>query len=146
MTAALPSISDSLTKPPLVSMWARESAEWLRLSPMTQTLPAGTTTSKSRDLGNLGGVDVLLVQRRAVDGELAAGVAADDVVAGEPDDALDQVLFGVVREQADERQPVLDDGERPGCVFSARPGQPALVSLNTTTSPRWRAIGSAPGG
>ena len=56
MTAALPSMSAMSTKPPLLSVWARESAEWFRLSPITQTLPSGTTTSKSRTWGTSAGL------------------------------------------------------------------------------------------
>ena len=122
-------------------MWARESAEWFRLSPMTQTLPSGTTTSKLRISGYLCRVDVRLVQRGPVDREPAVGVAADDVVPGQPDDALDEVLLGVVRQQAHECQAVLDPGERP-VGFSGVGGSQPLVSWKTTTSPRSRANGS----
>ncbi|KMK74194.1 hypothetical protein ACJ65_01030 [Kocuria rhizophila] len=51
ITKAVPTMSSSLTNWVPVSMWKRESAEALRWSPITKTLPSGTVTSKAKSEG-----------------------------------------------------------------------------------------------
>ena len=68
-------------------------------------------------------VDVRLGDRDAVDRELALGVAADHVVAGQADDPLDQVVVGVVGQQADEGQARRGSRRRACCAGSARSGR-----------------------
>ena len=75
---------------------------------------------KVADLRDFRGIDVGLVNRGPVNGQFTAGVTADNVVAREPDDTLDQVLFGVVGQEAYERQAVLDPGERSLCLGRGR--------------------------
>ncbi len=54
------------------------------------------------------GVEVVLVQGHAVDGDPALLVAALDPVAADADDPLDEVLLVLGRQQSDEGEPFLD--------------------------------------
>ena len=125
-------------RPRVVEMAARVAAV-LAVVAQHEDASAGTTTSKGMVDGRSctpsdDGVQIAgLVQRLVVDGDPALRVAADDMVAGQPDRALDQVLgAGVGRTPTNSS--ALPTGPRsagPAAPVSQPPG-----SLNTTTSPR----------
>ena len=124
--------------PPGSPRCARESDDIARWSPMTHSRP-GRDRDVERLLGRLvARVQVVgLVERDAVDRDPALGVAAGDVVAGDADDALDEVLLRRRREADEAGEP----GQRP-----SRPGWSAASMVTsgvhesspskTTTSPR----------
>ena len=90
--SARPITSSTGTVPPPGSpRWSRESAESSRWSPMTHSLPSGTTMSNGTREGASPGCRYALVQRMAVDRHPALLVAAGDAVAADADDALDVV-------------------------------------------------------
>ena len=65
--------------------------------------------------------DVGLVERHAVDAHLPECVAADDVVAGQADDALDEVVVRVGRGEPDEREEPVDGRDERRLLGSRAP-------------------------
>ena len=104
---ARPTMRLSGTEPSLPSPprgWKRESEESERWSPMTQTRPGRHGDVEGLQARRVAGLEVGLVDRHAVDLERAALPVAGDVVAGQADDPLDQVVALVGGQQPDERQ------------------------------------------
>ncbi len=91
--------------------------------------PAGGHGDVELDVARLvAGAHVRLVERDAVDLDDVVG-AARDVVAGQADDPLDEVVVGVVRQEADEGEPVVDGVADRTAVDDDRRGQPAARVL-----------------
>lgn len=79
--------------------------------------PVGDGDVERRRGGRVAGVQVVLVQGNAVDGDPPLHVAALDVVPADADDPLDEVLLVVGRQQADEGEALLDLLDDDGVVL-----------------------------
>ena len=103
----------------MLVQWARESAECVRLSPITHSRPCGTVTgpNSAPRHGYTDGSAIIVAGSRY--GSLSrlpltvkpGVVAALHRLAADRDDALDQVVL-VGRHEADERQRVLHPAQR----------------------------------
>ena len=96
---ARPTMSRSGTEPWLPSPprgWNRESEESDRWSPMTHTRPAGTVMSKACRLGESPGLRYGSLTATPLTLSGPPWPSIGDVVAGQADDALDQVVALVV--------------------------------------------------
>ncbi len=98
--------------------------------------------------GGVAGVQIVLVQGIAVDGDPPLGVAALHTVASDADDPLDEVLLVVRGQQADEGEGLLDLLDDDGVLLLHRRLlvlEPAAGVLEDDDVPALR-LGAEPGG
>ena len=129
-------LSTGTMPPPGSPRWSRESRELLRWSPMTHSVPCGTTMSKGTSGRGVAGMQISLVHGYAVHLDPAPLVAADHPVTADADHALDEVGLGGLgeperREHAARQRALTGFSSRPSCTKDPVPSK-------TTTSPRSR--------
>ena len=92
-------------------------------------VPGGHGDVEVHRAGHVARLEVGLGDLDAVDRQLAVLRAAHDVVAGQADDPLDEVVLGLGGQQADEDQPVVD-----------RPGDAAALDRRRDLEPAARVL------